>query len=78
MSHSPGDVDGAKGVQGIHLFYKLPFRLFILALYSTHAYQAPPIRVMVIPKVFVAVMVRLKRKTENRMVKTCLMFAEMA
>ena len=49
--------------------------LLSLDLYSTHAYQAPPMRVTDIPRAFVVVMVRLKRDTENRIVKTCLTFA---
>ena len=60
----------------IYYSYYCGLFLFILDLYSTHAYQAPPTRVIEIPRAFVVVMVRLKRETENKMVKTCLTFAE--
>ncbi len=47
----------------------------LLFVYPTHAYQAPPASVMVIPIAFVGVICRPKRTTANKIVNTCLTFA---
>ena len=59
---------GAHGYEGDLL-------LLSLARYSTRAYHAPPRSVSVMPSAFVGVIVRLKRETEKRIVRTCLTFA---
>jgi hypothetical protein len=52
-----------------------PALRLLLSRHSTAAYAAPPRRVRAMPAALRGVMVRLKRATERRIVRTCLMFA---
>lgn len=47
----------------------------ILPMYSTHAYHAPPARVIQIPSAFNGVIVRWKSETAHRIVSACFTFA---